>query len=204
MNRTWLGVGFVALLALLLVLALTQGDDPPATTLMAAPTSTTAPTTTAAPTTTVPTTTAAPTTTQDLSAREAEVEALVKELELALWDALYRGDEQALADVIGGEALWNAVKPNLDTAASAFLAEPTLDSYGLTLVEILRDDADCIVTHSIEDTSAFLAEATETLITVVWPADDAPSGFRIGEHFGPATESSWAPWCEVEDRSWRP
>ena len=69
------------------------------TTLVAAPTSTAATlTTTAAPSTTVATTNPVPsTTTQDLTARDAEVEALVKELEYRLVAALYDGDEAALA-----------------------------------------------------------------------------------------------------------
>ena len=204
MNRTWLGVGFVALLALLLVLALTQGDDPPATstTLMAAPTSTTAPTTTTTPTTTVPTTTAAPTTTQDLSAREAEVEALVKELEYALWDADYRRDTEALRDLIGGQALWDRWM-GVEDPLSYYATAPTPETFGLTLNEILLDREDCIVAHVTEDPTRFLNDdgVVEDLTIVMWEAPAGSRGWRLAERFGAVPESEWMAWCDIQDRS---
>ena len=207
MNRAWLGIRFVALLALLLVLALTQGDDPPATstTLMAAPTSTAPPTTTTAPTTTVPTTTPAPTTTHDLTAREAEVEALVKELEFEMIEALYDGDRTQLASVVAGEALWNTLQPFIENPGSIFSSRPTKEDLRIELLRIPQDREDCLVVDIEEDPTAFLNENgfVERLTIIMWPNPESGT-WQLAERFGIIPESEWSSWCGVVDRSWSP
>ena len=215
MNRAWLGIGIIALLALLLVVfAFTQGDDPPATTttLVAAPTSTappttttapttTVPTTTPAPTTTVPTTTPAPTTTHDLTAREAEVEALVKELEFALWDADYRRDTEALRDLIGGQALWDRWM-GVEDPLSYYATEPAPDTFGLTLNEILLDREDCIVAHVTEGPTRFLNDhgVVEDLTIVMWAVERSSRGWQLADRLLGTTEDHWRGLCDAVDR----
>jgi len=211
-NRTWLGIGIVVILAAALILVLTAGgDDPPPTTLaattaaptMTTPTTTT--TTTTAPTTT--TTTAAPPTTRDLAAREAEVEALVANLEFAMILSLYDQDSAALADVIASPVLWEALLGALASPSEVFSKPPIRDEYRLDLASVLVDDPDCIVAEVEEDPTAFLGEdgEIEQLLIVLWPADDSTFGWRIFQRWAAGTpESEWRRNCEIEDRTWRP
>ena len=208
-NRTWLGVGIVAILALALIIVLASGgDDVPATTTTAPPTAapTTAPPTmptTVAPTTT---TTAAPTTTLDPAARAAEIEALVGNLEFALWEADYAQNLDELADVIGSEAFWNRWT-GVEDPLSYYSSAPTRDSLDVALNAVLLDRANCIVADVTEDPTQFLNEDSEIerLIIVMWPFADASLGWRIAERWAGGTpESEWIRDCNVEDRSWRP
>ena len=198
----------MALLALLLVLAFTQGDDPPATstTLVAAPTSTTAPTTTA-PTTTVPTTTTAPTTAHDLTAREAEVEALVKELELAMLTAIYDGDREALQAVVGSQTLWDQVQPALEAPSEYLDARPTADDFMFTLRSIVEDTSNCLVVDAIEDATAFYRDYDEIdeWIIILWPDATAARGYKLAALWGTGTsEDMWRAACDTADRTLTP
>jgi hypothetical protein len=213
-NRIWLGAGVATALLIGLVVALTSGNGTTsttttvalATTTTAAPaTTTTAPTaTTAAPTTT--TTTEAPTTTtQSLEDREAEVLALVRDLEFRLWDADYRLDEAELKDLIGGEELYQRWAGTPDPR-SFYAQSPEEADFFVNLYAIELDRPDCLVVAITEDPSAFLKEGTpEDLIVVLWPVPEAQHGWRIVERFGGGTpESSWLPLCDLQNREWRP
>jgi hypothetical protein len=217
MNRTALGAGVVAVLALVLVFVLLSGnDDTPTTTSTTTgvvapttsarpPTTTTAPPTTTQTTTTQTTTTDAATTTTDLSVREAEVEALVTELDLAYWTAIYDQDIEALADIIGGQRLYeNSL--GLFESGNPFTSSPTEDGLAIDLVGVLLDREDCVVADVDEETAFRDAEDGLTqFIFVLWPIDESTLDWRIGSIWAAGTpESVWIDDCSVLDRDWRP
>ena len=91
------GIIAVMLVALLVLLASGGDDDPLAATSTSISSSTTS---TTAPPTTTTTGQATTTTRQDPDARIAEVEQILTELEIRWYDAVYRGDEAALPEVV--------------------------------------------------------------------------------------------------------
>lgn len=215
MNRIWLGAGVATALLIGLVVALTSGGDTTstttvalATTTTAAPaTTTTAPTTTtAAPTTTTTTEAPTTTTTQSLEEREAEVLALVTDLELQFYTAIYNSDTAALEDLIGGQQLYEAVVEAAEGADDVFDSEPTADALSVSLYAIELDRQDCLVIAFAEDASQFRVDAVpEDLILVLWPVDDSLNGWRIAKRLGGGTpETSWRPECDLQNREWRP
>ena len=214
MNRIWLGAGVAIALLIGLVVALisSNGATSTTTTVALATTTTAAPaTTTTAPTTTTAapatTTTEAPTTTttQSLEDREAEVLALVTDLEFQLWDADYRLDEAELKDLIGGQELYERWTGGPDPR-SFYARSPEEADFSVDVYAIELDRSDCLVVAIAEDPSAFLKEgAPEDLIVVLWPVPEAQKGWRIVERFGGGTpESSWLPLCDLQNREWRP
>jgi hypothetical protein len=211
-NRTWLGVGIVAILALALVLVLaSSGDDGPTPTTTEAPIAapTTSPPATTAPTTGPPitTTTAAPTTTLDPEARAAEIETLVRDLEFALIEALYNQDSDALAGAVVGKSLWDRLQAALESPSDFFSKAPTPGEFSLELQGVVIDRADCIVADIEEDPTAFLTAdgEVERLVIVLWPIPEAETGWRVAERWAEGTPSSeWTRNCDLQDRSWRP
>jgi len=217
-NRIWLGVGVAAALLIALVVALATGSNSTATntTAVAIATTTAATpttTTTAAPTTTTTappttTTTEEPSTTTALSLeeREAEVLALVGELELRMYRAVWGGDVEELADLVAAELLFDALVATALEPEAVFTNEPTTDTYKVELYEIKLDRPDCLVVDVTEDGTAFRVDGgEEDLILVLWPFEDAELGWRLAARYGGGTpESSWLPECDLQDREWRP
>jgi hypothetical protein len=214
-NGIRLGAGVVTALLIGLVVALTAGGNTdsttttvaPATTTAAPTTTTTSATTTSAAPTTSTTTTRPPTTTTTLSLeeREAEVLALVTEIEFRLWDADYRLDVDELEDLIGGEELFERWTGTPDPR-SFYSRPPDRGNLSVELYAIELDRPDCLVVAIAEDPSAFLKDGTpEDLIVVLWPVPEAQLKWRIVERFGGGTpESSWLPQCDLQNREWRP
>ena len=219
MNRIWLGAGVAAALLIALVVALTTGGDTTststtvalATSTTAAPTTTT--TTTSSTTTTVPptttTTTEAPTTTTTLSSeeREAEVLELVGNLEFRMFRAVYDGDLEELAEIVGSKQLYERLLPAAADPDQYYVKPPTLEDYKVELLELIADRPDCVVAAAEEDPTAFLNEegTVEYLIVVMWPVAESAYGWRLAERYiGGVPDSSWQADCDLQDRTWRP
>ena len=216
MNRIWLGAGVAIALLIGLVVALisSNGATSTTTTVALATTTTAAPaTTTTAPTTTTAapatTTTEAPTTTtnQSLEDREAEVLALVTDLEFRMTTAIYGGDVDTLGELIGTERLFDALSDAAANPSEYFVDAPTSEQFKLELFDVKLDRDDCLVVDVTEDPTAFLNESgeVEQLIIVLWPVPESEFGWRIAERFGGGSpESSWLPQCDSQNREWRP
>src|SRR5690606_31914706 len=112
------------------------------TTTTVTSTTTTVPATTST-TSAATSSTAAPDTTVDPEARLEEVRLLLEDLYYRWFDAIYHNDETAVREVVATEvyldAFSNAVD-NLDLPSA-----PTRDGIVVTELEILRDDAKCLV-----------------------------------------------------------
>ena len=216
MNRIWLGAGVAIALLIGLVVAFisSNGATSTTTTVALATTTTAAPaTTTTAPTTTTAapatTTTEAPTTTttQSLEDREAEVLALVGELELRMFGAVYDSDLEELAEVVGSKQLYERLLPAANDPGQYYVKAPTSEDHKVEFLELVLDRPDCIVAAVEEDPTGFLNEdgTVEYLIVVVWPVPDSAYGWRLAERYvGGVPDTSWQADCDLQDREWRP
>ena len=144
-----------------LVAAACATEPAPTTAATVAPSSTTSSTTTS--------TVAETTSTTSLEQRIAEVTEIVREVEFGWFDAIYRKDEAALAEVV-------AVQESFDTGlelmadSSFFVGEPTRVANVIEVREILIDRADCLAASIYVDWTAFRGPAGRgDLAVVYWP-----------------------------------
>ncbi|HKZ30670.1 MAG TPA: hypothetical protein VJ482_13685 [Acidimicrobiia bacterium] len=160
------GVGRVRRVGLVLTCALmvvSCTSKPAATTSPTAVVSTT--TTSSTTTTTVPQTTS----TVSVDQRIAEVTEIVREVQFGWFDAIYRDDEQALADSVAVEKSFDR-GVELMADDSFFVAQPTLQSTLIEVREILIDREDCLAVSYYGDSTAFRGEGAEgEAIVALWP-----------------------------------
>ncbi|MDH3540021.1 MAG: hypothetical protein OEP52_08510 [Acidimicrobiia bacterium] len=182
-----------AMVVALVFLLLGDGDDEPAA-VPTIPVTGPAPTTTATTTTTVADTT---TTSLDPDARLAEVERILEDLWVAWYDAVYREDDSALADVV-------AVQPMYDAAISAmgrasFLAVPSDETIDVEVYEILLDRPDCLVVHFRRDLRPVLGpDSLRDLVQILWPRADG--SYRLARSWSSPADL-WQDDCDLMDRT---
>ena len=153
---------YVGLLTCALVMASCTSEPAAPTTTV---TTTTVATTTSSTATTVPETTS----TTSLDQRIAEVTEIVREVEFGWFDAIYRKDETALADVV---AVQESVEQALElmTDESFFASEPTQSGLKVQVLEVLLDREDCLAVVFAGDATAFRGpNAVGDVKAVFWP-----------------------------------
>lgn len=130
--------------------------------------------TTAAPSTVPPTTLAekSPTTTTP-EQRLAEVEEILHDLYFRWFDAIYRGDENALRGVVATQGSYDAGIEAMQR--ERYPVEPSQDLLSIRVKEILLDRRDCLVVHN-ELEADFLDEDMSLVVDVLWPYRD---GWRL-------------------------
>ena len=201
--RLLAGVGVVAVLALTLIVSVQQGSPPfssPTTTLSAASTPTTTPTTSTTTPPTSPSTTSEQTTsTTNAEHRLAEVEALLQDLWLGWFDAIYRKDPDALWRVVATTRNHDAGVAAMDTMD--FTAPPSVQSFQLEDLEILLDRPDCLVTFYQIDASVMLDQPPSQFVSVMWPHPQ--HGFRFASDWR-FPNDLWAPDCNELEREATP
>lgn len=170
--RTGLGWGVIAALVVGVWAAVASGDDDGGATsttvfetvttgapVTAAESSTTS---SASTSTSVPSTppTSQPTTTLDPEARTEEVRIILEDLYFRWFEAIYHEDEEAVMDVVATEVYLDSFRDavtNLELARSPRRSEVVVRD-----VEVLRDDAKCLVTFSTLDLTAWRGKGVTT------------------------------------------
>lgn len=89
--------------------------------------------------------------------RHIEIEALAKSLWFGWYAAVAAGDVDALGNTVAATRIHADGVTAIATGALGFTETPRIEDYEFSVVEVLRDDVDCIVTALREDPTAFLA-----------------------------------------------
>ena len=136
-------VGPARLVGLVLASALVAAactTEPAVTSTTLAASSTTSSTTTLS---TTPSAVAETTSTTSMEQRIAEVTEIVREVEFGWFDAIYRKDEKALADVVGGSGERYDIGVEL-MGDSSFFSRAKAGSRPVIVCEVLIDREDCL------------------------------------------------------------
>ena len=179
-----------------------SGSADPTTTAPLVTTSTIPATTTTPPTTTVATTTTVVTTTVSPDARTAEIEAIVKDVEVRRLRAVFDGNAAALVEVVATQKVYDAALEAMETLE--FTGQPTRGNVVVRVEAVLMDREDCLVARVTEEGTRILGpDAVSEDIWVLWPS--AEYGWRLATFWGSATpESVWIDDCDLLDRTWEP
>lgn len=183
--RVLFAVALIAVLAGLLAFFQTRGEQTTTTQVASATTDT--PTVTTVPVTT----SAVVTATTTLEQREAEVEAILKELYFGWLDAIDRNDEEAVRDAVATEKYLEAFRAAMKDLD--FVVTPTSDRIVITDVEILLDRVDCLVVFATVDLSGLLgSDVSVTNVNVLWPGN---GGWRFATNWKYPTDL-WQQDCD--------
>jgi hypothetical protein len=156
--------------AAVVALVACSGSANPTTTAPLVTTSTIPATTTTPPTTTVATTTTVVTTTVSPDARTAEIEAIVKDVEVRRLRAVFDGNAAALVEVVATQKVYDAALEAMETLE--FTASPATSNVILRVESVLLDREDCLVVAVTEDASRVLGPTGHLeAISVLWPDD---------------------------------
>lgn len=118
---------------------------------------------------TVMTPTAQPPTPEE---RRLEIEAFTKPLWFGWYAAVAAGDVDALGKSVARNRIHADGVAAIDAGGLEFIRTPQMDDYRFTVLDVLRDDPDCIVIALREDPAAFLATGVEAeRIGVFWMHD---------------------------------
>lgn len=147
-----------------------------------APSTTTTPgTSTSLPTVTV--STGAPTA---MSVEEAE--AILRELLLRRYLALYEQDEPALRDLAANQSAFESAVLAMQTVS--FLAEPTGEQLQIRKIEVLRADASCLAIWSEVHVSGFLPDGVASGVLVLRESEGQWKWLSLWQHKGDLWESA--------------
>ena len=199
-RRQALSLGVIAALIVAIWAAWASGDDPPppTTIIVSDPTTTTTappPTTSTTVTTTPPTTTTAPptSTTSDPEARTEEVRQILEDLWFGWFDAVFRGDSAAAAEVVATKSLLESFERASDS--QAWPRQPSREDITIRDLEILLDREDCLVTLGTVDLSSWLGpEGTTSGVDVMYPSDGS---WKFASHWT-SRGDLWEADCDAE------
>jgi hypothetical protein len=105
--------------------------------------------------------------------RRLEIENLTKPLWFGWYSAVAAGDIDALGQTVARSRIHADAVTAIETADLDFTEQPRIEEYDFSVVEVLRDDVDCIVAAVREDPTAFLADGVEAeRIGVFWLRDE--------------------------------
>jgi hypothetical protein len=142
-------------------------DDPPVVT-EAAGTSTTVTTAATSTTSTLATTSSSATGGHVVETVE-EAEEILRELWFGWFEGIYNQDEERIREVVATQQMLDAAK---QAFGASFDNQPSRDGISLD-IEILRSDADCLVTFGALDVSTFRGEgAVSESVQVLRNIDD--------------------------------
>jgi hypothetical protein len=195
--RTGLSIGVIVALAVAIWAAVSSGNDevPPISSTSATVSSTSV-STSSSTTTTAPTTTSAATSvpgTTDPEARLEEVRLIVRDVWFGWFDAVYRNDEEAVLEVVATPTRLANFQEAVESAA--WPRAPDLSEIVPAEVEILFDEATCLVVLSTLDLTAWLGgDAVTTGVDVMWPHDGS---WRFASHWANASDV-WETDCTAE------
>lgn len=184
-------IALIAVMAGALFVLLTRDSDTVAAETTLATDTTVAPTTTtSANTTTTTSTTLSP------EARITEVEVILEDLWFRWFDAIYRQDEAALADIVALQRDYQAGVSAMDSMQ--FISAPSLSGVIVEVTQIALDRPDCIAAEYSLDASLIRGiEEPSTGLQVLWPRD---SGWRLARSWSGAGDL-WQVDCDVTDRT---
>lgn len=104
--------------------------------------------------------------------RRLEIEAVTKPLWFGWYAAVAARDVDALGKSVARNRIHADGVTAIDTGGLEFIDTPRIDDYHFTVLEVLRDDPDCIVIALREEPTAFLAGGIEAeRIGVFWLHD---------------------------------
>ena len=108
--------------------------------------------------------------TPSLGLRTQVLEAMLKPLWFGWYSAVAGGDAAALGDTVARTAIHDDGVAAIGKAVPAFNQSPSQEAYSFEVLDVLRDDEECVVVVIREDPSAFLigGRAIER-IGVFWP-----------------------------------